>query len=78
MISAVDADDIYKIPLLLREQGLDDIIVDKLRLAGAARGSVRMASRGERQDEPGSAGQRRDGRQVCADPRFIHLAQLKR
>ncbi|HKE43398.1 MAG TPA: CTP synthase [Steroidobacteraceae bacterium] len=32
VISAVDADDIYKIPLLLREQALDDIIVDKLRL----------------------------------------------
>ncbi|HZF25497.1 MAG TPA: CTP synthase [Steroidobacteraceae bacterium] len=32
VISAVDADDIYKIPLLLREQGLDDIIVDKFRL----------------------------------------------
>ena len=28
VISAVDADDIYKIPLLLHEQGLDDIIVD--------------------------------------------------
>ncbi len=33
VISAVDADDIYKIPLLLHEQGLDDIIVDKFRLA---------------------------------------------
>ena len=33
VISAVDADDIYKIPILLHEQGLDDIIVDKLRLA---------------------------------------------
>ncbi|HUO80395.1 MAG TPA: CTP synthase, partial [Steroidobacteraceae bacterium] len=33
VISAVDADDIYKIPLLLHEQGLDDIIVDKLRLS---------------------------------------------
>jgi CTP synthase len=32
VISAVDADDIYKIPILLHEQGLDDIIVDKLRL----------------------------------------------
>jgi CTP synthase len=32
VISAVDADDIYKIPLLLHEQGLDDIVVDKLRL----------------------------------------------
>jgi CTP synthase len=32
VISAVDADDIYKIPLLLHEEGLDDIVVDKLRL----------------------------------------------
>ena len=32
VISAVDADDIYKIPVLLHEQGLDDIVVDKLRL----------------------------------------------
>ena len=32
VISAIDADDIYKIPMLLHEQGLDDIVVDKLRL----------------------------------------------
>jgi CTP synthase len=32
VISAVDSDDIYKIPLLLHEQDLDDIVVDKLRL----------------------------------------------
>jgi CTP synthase len=32
VISAVDSDDIYKIPLLLHEQGLDDIVIDKLRL----------------------------------------------
>jgi len=32
VISAVDADDIYKIPMLLHEQGLDSIVVDKLRL----------------------------------------------
>ena len=32
VISAVDADDLYKIPLLLHEQGLDSIVVDKLRL----------------------------------------------
>jgi CTP synthase len=32
VISAVDADNIYQIPMLLHEQGLDDIIVDKLRL----------------------------------------------
>jgi CTP synthase len=32
VFSAVDADDIYRIPMLLHEQGLDDIVVDKLRL----------------------------------------------
>ncbi len=32
VISAVDADDIYNIPLLLHEQGLDEIIVERLRL----------------------------------------------
>jgi len=32
VISAVDADDIYKIPLLLHEQGLDDIVVRRLGL----------------------------------------------
>jgi CTP synthase len=31
VISAVDSDDIYKIPQLLHEQGLDEIVVDKLR-----------------------------------------------
>ena len=32
VFTAVDADSIYKIPLLLHEQGLDDIVVNKLRL----------------------------------------------
>src|SRR2546429_9462289 len=32
VISSVDADDIYRIPLLLHAQGLDDIVVDNLRL----------------------------------------------
>jgi CTP synthase len=32
VFSAVDADDLYKIPSLLHEQGLDEIVVDKLRL----------------------------------------------
>ena len=34
VISAVDVDDLYKIPLMLKSQGLDDIVVDKLRLNG--------------------------------------------
>ncbi|HEY6644001.1 CTP synthase [Povalibacter sp.] len=32
VISAVDADDIYKIPMLLHDESLDQIVVDKLRL----------------------------------------------
>jgi len=37
VISAVDADTIYRIPLLLHAQGLDDIVVKKLKLdAGTA------------------------------------------
>jgi CTP synthase len=32
VISAVDADSIYKVPRLFHEQGLDELVVDKLRL----------------------------------------------
>ena len=32
VISAIDADNIYRIPLLLHEEGLDEIVVKKLRL----------------------------------------------
>jgi CTP synthase len=37
VISAVDARDIYEIPLLLHEQGLDEIVVEKLRLESQAK-----------------------------------------
>ena len=37
VISAIDAADIYEIPMLLHEQGLDDIVVEKLRLEGQTR-----------------------------------------
>ena len=37
VISAIDADDIYKIPMLLHAQGLDEIVVEKLRLETAAK-----------------------------------------
>ncbi len=36
VISAVDADDIYKIPMLLHEQGLDEIVVRRLGLNAPA------------------------------------------
>jgi len=34
VVSAVDVDDLYKIPLMLKEQHLDDIVVEKLKLDG--------------------------------------------
>ena len=37
VISAVDARDIYEIPMLLHEQRLDDIVVEKLRLESQAK-----------------------------------------
>ncbi len=33
VINSIDVDDIYEIPLILHEQGLDDIIVEKLNLS---------------------------------------------
>jgi CTP synthase len=36
VISAVDADDLYKIPLLLNQQGLDDIVINKFGLDAPA------------------------------------------
>ena len=75
VISAVDADDIYKIPMLLHEQDLDDIVVDKLRLDVPADGSVRMARGGRGQAESRGRGRHRHGRQIRADPRFVHFAE---
>ena len=37
VISAIDARDIYEIPMLLHDQGLDDIVVEKLQLASQAK-----------------------------------------
>ncbi len=34
VISAMDVDDLYKIPSMLQEQGLDEIVVEKLKLGG--------------------------------------------
>ncbi len=48
VISAVDADDIYRIPILLHEQHLDDIVCDKLGHRGAAGGPARVAAGGRR------------------------------
>ena len=49
VFSAVDADDIYKIPMLLHEQGLDDIVV---REAGARTCRRRTCASGSRSSPP--------------------------
>ena len=75
VISAVDADDIYKIPLLLHEQELDDIVVDKLRLEVPPTDlSEWRAVVAAKQQSRGGV-DIAHGRQVRADPRLVHLAQ---
>ena len=75
VISAVDADDLYKIPMLLHEEGLDDIVVDKLRLDVPPADSARVAPGGRGQDQPGYDRDDRDGRQVREPARLLHLAE---
>ena len=73
MISAIDADDIYKIPLLLHEQGLDDIVVEQAAPRRARRPTSASGSRwSARQAQPGRARStsRMVGKyvQICATP----------
>ena len=75
VISAVDADDIYKIPMLLHEQGLDDIVVDKLRLDVPPADLSEWRQVVSAQGQPRRPGRHRHGRQVRADPRLLHLAE---
>ncbi len=74
VISAVDADDLYKIPQLLHEQGLDDIVVDKLRLDVPPADLTEWHQVVDGQDQSGSEGHHRDGRQVRQPARLVHLA----
>ena len=75
VISAVDADDIYKIPMLLHEQGLDDIVVDKLRLDVPPADLSEWRQVVAAQDQPGHRSDDRDGRQVREHARLVHLAE---
>ncbi len=74
VISAVDVDDIYKIPMLLAEQGLDSYVVDKLKLDARPADLVGVASRRRRQSPPRGRGHDRDGRQVRRLAGFLHVA----
>src|SRR5690606_12002276 len=37
VVQMMDAESIYEVPLLLREQGIDDVVIERLRLEEAAR-----------------------------------------
>jgi CTP synthase len=74
VISAVDADDLYKIPMLLHEEGPRRHRGRQAAARRAARRSVRVAPGGRGQDQPGHDGDDRDGRQVREPARLVHLA----
>ena len=74
MISAVDSDDIYKIPMLLHEQDLDDIVIDKLRLDAPPTDLSEWRAVVAAKQNPGGRGRHRHGRQVRADSRLVHFA----
>jgi CTP synthase len=57
VISALDLDDIYKIPMWLHAQGLDDIVVERLRLE-ARPGPRPTCPTGRRWWTPGAPGRR--------------------
>ena len=42
VIEALDAESIYEVPLLLKEQGLDDIVLERLNLLPDSNGSARV------------------------------------
>ena len=75
VISAVDSDDIYKIPMLLHEQDLDDIVVDKLRLDVPATDLSEWRAVVAAKQNPGSGRRHRHGRQVRADSRLVYFVE---
>ena len=73
VISAVDADDIYKIPMLLHEQGSTTSWSTSCGSTRRRRTSrVEAGRRAPRATRP--RGDDRDGRQVREPPRLVHLA----
>ena len=61
--------------MLLHEQGLDDIVVEKLGLDVPPADLTEWQPGGGGQEQPGPDGQHRDGRQVREPARLLHLAQ---
>ena len=64
VISAIDVDIIYKLPLWLHEQGLDDIVVDRLRLNAKPADLSEWERTVDARRASEGRGQHRDRRQV--------------
>ena len=74
VISAVDADDIYKHPDAAARAGARRHRRRQAAPRGARHRSGRVAPGGERQGQPRRPGRHRHGRQVRADPRLLPVA----
>jgi CTP synthase len=74
VISAIDVDNIYKIPMLAARAGLDQIVVDSPATKAAAGRPVRLARGGRAMEHPIDEVDDRHGRQVRRPRRRLQVA----
>ena len=74
VISAYDADDLYKIPAMMHEQGLDGIVARQLGLDLPQADLHEWDAIVEAKQNPDGRGQCRHGRQVHGPQGFLHFA----
>ena len=72
VVSAVNAETIYEVPLALAEEGLDRYIAKHLGLREPRAGPRRVAGAGRQHQEPEGRGQSRYRGQVRRPPRRVH------
>ena len=73
VISAYDVDDLYKIPAMMNEQGLDDIVAKQLRLDLPAADLSEWEAIVNAKQNPEAEVNRCDGRQVRRFARLLHF-----
>ena len=74
VISAYDADDLYKIPQMMHEQGLDEIVARQLGLDLPPADLSEWEAIVEAKQNPTSRSKRRDGRQIHGPEGLVHFA----
>ena len=75
VISAPDVDSVYRIPRLYHEQGLDDLVVERLELQARKIDLSEWDKVVDGLNNPPPPGQSRDGRQVCRSQRILQIPQ---